>query len=223
MLRTILAVLAAATGITGCATSHTLQSARPLGKGKLQMTLELGAQSSPLERAPLAPDPKSLRATGDFSLRFGLSPHTDCWLRGGGSGLETGLKYSLWTSSRFGVALLSGLRGRAEIFEKESSRRLMEVLGGMILEYRPNERVALVLAPRLIGSTPFPGDRFSVGGERPGPGWGYGGTAGVEFAVGEQIVLMPEIAAYPRFPPRANFDDRAHVTFAVGIGFRDAL
>ena len=169
------------TCLAGCASTATMQSARPMGHGEVEVALELshGVALRPVMRPPLAStkDPLaeyvSVNGSGfDLSARVGLEDEIDGVLRLGSAGAEVGLKRALSHAPEraFAWAGLVTTRVRLDL--------AAEVTGALLLEAEVAPWQRFVVTPRLhltaaslgeIGSAPISGvHSYNVAGIAPG-------------------------------------------------------
>jgi hypothetical protein len=234
--RSAVVAVAAAALATGCPTAHTLQPARALGVGNGQVEVELGAQALPVRSAYLEPLRGNFvtETTGhvDLSFRHGLAPRTDGFLRFGTSGLELGLKQELAARGWFAVGAAGSLRGRLDVVEgnyggmpEHFENELLDGIASLILEMRPWDALALIVAPKAIGSLllgqtpPTCAQPPCAGGGNPAR-FDYGITAGAMLRFGPHFVLMPELALLRPLRAASWIDEhRPAITATLAIGW----
>jgi hypothetical protein len=187
-------VVAAALGVTGCASLSNVQTADTLGKGKFQVGIEPGlwggAGSGGATFVPHV----------DASFRYGVADRVDIGVRAGSSFLEFQSKFLLTTPGdpKIAVSLaptFGGLVVAAATSGGGGSAGLLNIGVPVLIGFKTSGGSQFVIGPRLQNFI-----LFGSGGGGSGAVYvmGLGGSFGFFWRISDKFGLLPEIAAiYP--------------------------
>lgn len=216
LVRCLLLMMFVSSGLVGCASVTSLQTARPIGAGKTQFALEPGtwgvatggSESSPATMPRL-----------DLSVRHGVSDSVEIGGRLGGGGIELMSKFALSPpGSTVAVAVAPSVGGIIGLVPG-SGLAFLTIQVPLLLGVPFGEGSEFVFGPRLHNV--FLGAAGSVGINI----LSLGGSAGVSLKVAETFRLFPEIAVvYPVMGAASALGSSSTSTdFDNGVIFQVAL
>lgn len=187
-------VVAAALGVTGCASLSNVQTADTLGKGNIQVGIEPGlwggAGSGGTTFLPHV----------DASIRYGVAERVDIGVRAGSSFLELQSKFLVTTPGDPNIAVsiaptVGGLVGVGSTSTSGGSAGLLNIGVPVLIGIKTSGGSEFVIGPRMQNIIFFGG---GSGGSGSVYLMGLGGSLGFFWRIADNFGLLPEVAAvYP--------------------------
>lgn len=187
-------VVAAALGVTGCASLSNVQTADTLGKGNVQVGIEPGLLGG------AGAGGATFLPHVDASIRYGVAERVDIGLRAGSSFLELQSKFLVTTPGDPNIAVsiaptVGGLVAVGASSSGGGSAGLLNIGVPVLIGIKTSGGSEFIIGPRMQNIVIFGG---GGGGSGSIYVMGLGGSLGFFWRIADNFGLLPEVAAvYP--------------------------